>query len=666
MNIRKLVASFVAGAVLGTIFLWQTQAAAEPNGLDNTSCLSCHDGSKEKLKISTDDGERAVNTINPDKFGKGVHAKMQCVTCHSEITDSSVPHKKDAGQKVAECSQCHEALAKKMKADGKPLTPGLDKVNQNIGAYRNSFHARQNKDDKTHLNATCNDCHDTHSFLVPPRDTLAYDQWRLSTPALCGDKCHSDELDDYKSSIHGKESQQKGNLKAAVCVDCHTTHAIGNTSADPVKLTITANCGSCHKEQLKTYLATYHGQVNRLGFAYTAKCFDCHGSHAIVKVDDKHSKVNDTNRLKTCRQCHNGKPMSAQDGKIVPEASENFLSFGPHANSEDRVHYPQVWFASHFMVWLLLFVFAYFWTHTLLWWYREYKDRSLHRSRPHVRLDDLPKEQLGKSVRRFSLVWRIGHLCFAISVMLLILTGMTVFYSETTWARAVVLLFGGPHLTGIVHRVSAYTMLGIFGVHLVGVCINIARNWKTFRFFGPDSLVPRWKDLLDAVGMFKWFLNMGPRPTFDRWTYWEKFDYWAVFWGMFIIGGSGAMMAFPNITAQFLPGWVFNVAILVHGEEAFLCAVFLFTVHFFNNHFRPDKIPPPDVVMFTGVQSLEEFRREHTDQYNRLVATGELDKYLVDTPSRPMTTGAKILGLTLLACGLTLLVFVGIGFFSGS
>jgi len=126
------------------------------------------------------------------------------------------------------------------------------------------------------------------------------------------------------------------------------------------------------------------------------------------------------------------------------------------------------------------------------------------------------------------------------------------------------------------------------------------------------------------------------------------------------------MMAFPDVTARFMPGWVFNVTMLVHGEEAFLCAVFLFTVHFFNNHFRPDKIPPPDVVMFTGVQSLEEFRREHTDQYNRLVAAGELDKYLVDTPSRPMTLGAKILGLTLLAVGLILLVLVGIGFFGGS
>ena len=119
------------------------------------------------------------------------------------------------------------------------------------------------------------------------------------------------------------------------------------------------------------------------------------------------------------------------------------------------------------------------------------------------------------------------------------------------------------------------------------------------------------------------------------------------------------------MTAIVLPGWVFNVATIVHGEEAFLAAVFLFTVHFFNNHFRPDKLPPPDIVMFTGTQSLEEFRREHPAQYQRLVDAGELDKYLVDAPSRPMTLGSKILGLTLIAIGLVLLTLVIVGFVGG-
>ena len=168
-------------------------------------------------------------------------------------------------------------------------------------------------------------------------------------------------------------------------------------------------------------------------------------------------------------------------------------------------------------------------------------------------------------------------------------------------------------------------------------------------------MVPNLRDLEGAISMFKWFFGKGPRPMFDRWTYWEKFDYWAVFWGMGIIGGSGMMLAFPNVTASILPGWVFNIATLIHGEEAFLAAVFLFTVHFFNNHLRPDKYPPPDVVMFTGAVALDEFKREHTLEYQRLVDSGELEQYLVDAPSPQFTQGARLLGIVLILCGLALL-----------
>jgi len=247
-------------------------------------------------------------------------------------------------------------------------------------------------------------------------------------------------------------------------------------------------------------------------------------------------------------------------------------------------------------------------------------------------------------------------------VMMLVLSGMAVFYADTAWAKGVMSALGGPRVAAVVHRTSAAFLLGIFFVHLVYFALRIGRNWRSFDWFGPASLVPRWQDLWDMAAMFKWFFGKGPRPVFDRWTYWEKFDYWAVFWGMAIIGGSGLMLAFPAVIASFLPGWVFNVATVVHGEEAFLAAVFLFTVHFFNNHLRPDKLPPPDIVMFTGAVSLEEYSREHTLEYERLVKSGELQKYLVDAPSRPMTLGSRILGITLIVFGLILLALVLIGF----
>jgi hypothetical protein len=128
-----------------------------------------------------------------------------------------------------------------------------------------------------------------------------------------------------------------------------------------------------------------------------------------------------------------------------------------------------------------------------------------------------------------------------------------------------------------------------------------------------------------------------------------------------IVGVSGLMMWFPEKTALIFPGWVFNVATIIHGEEAFLAAVFLFTVHYFNSHFRPDKFPQ-DIVMFTGAVPLEEFKREHTLEYRQLVENNELEKYLVDAPSKPMTTASKMLGATLIIVGLGLLALVLLGF----
>ncbi len=632
-----------------------TQPAAEK--LDNGTCLICHGARAEELTMPGAGGKpRVLHAIQEDQFGKGVHGDMTCVGCHQDITSSKAPHKKGPAPK-ADCVTCHEALwetAKQQDLTRERARLGI--VVQNIEAYKNSYHARPSSDDKTRPNAACDNCHDSHYFNVPPRGTSKRTDWHLTVSRVCGEQCHTDQLESYTESVHGDETLNKKNPKAAVCTDCHTTHSIANTSKDVFKLLIIENCGTCHLENFLTYRDTYHGQVTKLGYTYTAKCYDCHDSHAIKRVDDPESKVHPDKRLETCRECH--------DGKKIPLATAGFVSYGPHANDQDFGRYPRMWIASRFMHWLLVFVFAYFWVHSLLWWYREYRRRKEGELRPRVRVDGLPLAET-RQVRRFGPLWRLAHLLFALSVMTLILTGMAVFYSYTDWAPVIMKALGGPQVAGIVHRTSAAIMLGIFFLHLVAVAINIWRHRKTFRWFGPDSLVPNWKDLRDAIGMFKWFFNKGPRPTFDRWTYWEKFDYWAVFWGMAAIGGTGMLLAFPHVTAAVFPGWVFNVAALVHGEEAFLAAVFLFTVHFFNNHFRPDKLPPPDIVMFTGTQSLEEFKREHTLQYQRLVESGQLEKYLVQAPSQPMTLGSKLLGITLILCGLLLLVLVTVGFFGG-
>ncbi len=618
-------------------------AGASVAGADNSVCLACH--GNEGFAMPGPDGKiRSLHVIR-EKFESSVHGKQLCIGCHKDIT--TIPHQTNGRFKVG-CVQCHESLWMEAQRNGATGDAGkLALVKLQIDRYMKSVHARPNIEDQSRTNATCYDCHDAH--YVYPQGSAVRAAWRLNIPNTCG-KCHAKQLEEYAGSVHGREVLQMGNPQAAICSDCHTTHDVEVPAMDATRLVITRNCGHCHQDSFKSYAQTYHGQVNRLGYAYTAKCFDCHGSHGIQRVDDPKSTVHPANRLRTCRKCHAG-------------ATAGFVTFEPHATTDDFERYPRMWIASKFMTTLIVGVFLFFWTHSALWFYREYKDRQSRKLRPHVQVSELPRWQ-GRYYRRFSIGWRLLHLVFAVALMILSLTGMAAFYAGTSWAVAVMQALGGPKSAAMIHRVAAVVILSLFIGHVLYLVIRLAPRLRTFDWFGHASLVPSLQDLRDIRAMFRWFFGKAPRPVFGRWTYWERFDYWAPFWGLAIVGGSGLIMWFKEWAAAVWPGWVFNLAALAHGEEAFLAILFLFTVHFFNNHFRPDRFPPPDISMFTGSVPLEEFRREHTLEYDELVATGELERYLVDVPSRAMTLGSRILGIVLLAFGLTLLVLVLVGFVS--
>jgi cytochrome b subunit of formate dehydrogenase len=180
--------------------------------------------------------------------------------------------------------------------------------------------------------------------------------------------------------------------------------------------------------------------------------------------------------------------------------------------------------------------------------------------------------------------------------------------------------------------------------------------------WGPDSMVPQPQDIIDIYRNFKYFIGIGPRPQFDRWTYWEKFDYWAVFWGMFIIGGSGLLLWFPVFFAKLLPGWMFNIASLVHGEEALLAVGFIFTFHFFNGHLRPAKFPM-DTVVFTGRISEHEMKDERLVQYERLTREGQLAPSESTPPSNESRWFGWVVGGTALALGIVAIVLIVSSFF---
>ena len=170
-------------------------------------------------------------------------------------------------------------------------------------------------------------------------------------------------------------------------------------------------------------------------------------------------------------------------------------------------------------------------------------------------------------------------------------------------------------------------------------------------------MVPNLQDWREFVGSVRWFLKKGPRPDYGRWTYWEKFDYFAVFWGVAVIGMTGLILWFPTVFTHIMPGWAINVATTIHSDEALLAVCFIFSIHFFNTHFRPEKFPI-DTVIFTQGVPLEELKKDRPREYRELVESGRLESLVMPAPLPDANRKWKRFGFTALGIGLLLIVLM--------
>ncbi len=174
------------------------------------------------------------------------------------------------------------------------------------------------------------------------------------------------------------------------------------------------------------------------------------------------------------------------------------------------------------------------------------------------------------------------------------------------------------------------------------------------------------QDIRDFIGTVKWFMGRGPRPLYGRWTYWEKFDYMAVFWGVAVIGLSGLILWFPEIFTSVLPGWMINVAQIIHSDEALLAVGFIFTIHFFNTHLRPESFPM-DTVIFTGHVPLEEYKADRPREFAELEESGKLEDVRVTTEiTSSWLKIVKTAGFIFLSIGLILVLLILFSLITGS
>ena len=674
--------------------------APAPNS--NAACLECHTDEKLTMKRA---GQVMPLFFNQSAFAKSVHRSLDCTDCHDAFDGESIPHKKPLT--AVDCGSCHEKPARQyatsihgmshsMGASGaatctschghhdivpvKQLDSPVSKLNlprtcatchsnraltdeyrisnaRAAAQYLDSIHGRALLQMGLIVAPSCNDCHGVHDIKRSIDKGSRTNHANIA--GTCG-QCHVGIEQIYAQSVHG-QLLAKGDKRGPVCSDCHSAHEIEKPATAHFKSLSDQRCGRCHEDRLEHYRETYHGKAMALGRANTAAdvaaCYDCHGHHDVFPVSDARSRLSKQRIVGTCQQCHAG-------------VNLRFTEYQPHADPLDRTNYPLLNKVFLFMTALLVGVFGLFGLHTLFWLVRSIylflnDSKAFREAKSQVHSDD-------EQFTRFTPFERFLHLIVVTSFLLLVITGMPLKFYYTDWAKMIFNVIGGADVARSLHHFGAIVTFAYFVLHLGGLVstlwsrrqslrdpatgrLRLRRAWQAV--FGPDSMVPSTQDWRDFIAHQRWFFGRGPRPQFDRWTYWERFDYFAVFWGIFAIGVSGLIMWFPKFFTGFMPGWVINIALVVHSDEALLAAGFIFTFHFFNTHFRIEKFPM-DTVIFSGRISKTELLHERKRWYDRLLADGRLEDYRVKDDWEGRKKIAKGFGFLFFGTGLVLLVLI--------
>ena len=259
---------------LAPLFLTIGVAFSAPQQINPTVCVDCHDSFDAKT------------------FAGSVHGDFDCTDCH---VNGPFGEHDEAPAKV-ECASCHAEPAKD---------------------YQSSIHGQARAKGIAEAPA-CADCHGAPHLILPSDDSKSKHA-KANIPAMCA-RCHADltivkkfdipaadPAGDYKNSVHGHELAQ-GNMKVAVCSDCHGAHTIQpgkEMTSRTAKSEIPKTCGRCHADVLKQYETSVHGEAVLKGSTDAPSCADCHGEHAIFANGDPDSPVSPAQlATKTCAHCH--------------------------------------------------------------------------------------------------------------------------------------------------------------------------------------------------------------------------------------------------------------------------------------------------------------------------------------------------------------------------
>ncbi len=165
--------------------------------------------------------------------------------------------------------------------------------------------------------AQCVSCHGVHGIRRP--DSPQSSVFPINVPATCG-RCHADpkymqgvklddertpmptdQLEEYRQSVHGQALYEKHDLGAPVCNDCHGNHA----AMPPAVAAVSQVCRNCHVNNG----SLFDGSPHKAAFEEHGwpECEQCHGNHNIPRPT---TAMLGTGPASVCKDCHDkyGKP----------------------------------------------------------------------------------------------------------------------------------------------------------------------------------------------------------------------------------------------------------------------------------------------------------------------------------------------------------------------
>jgi formate dehydrogenase gamma subunit len=599
----------------------ELEDAVPEDEIEAESCGDCHDGDYRDAPIVTLDLIECAVHEGLECEDCHVDAEVDlhedelyfvvCEDCHDEEAEVYAKHGRLAvgtDRDIPSCSDCHgthEILASDDEASrvhplNLPDTCGScheeDEITLNhkflpkhpVETYRDSVHGQATSGGR-YKAATCNDCHSTegtaHRILSPGDVDSTINHFAI--PRTCG-QCHESIEKDYWEGIHGQLTA-RGETESPVCTHCHGEHRI--ISPDDPRSPVSpshvaeATCAPCHESaalnekygipagRLASFIDSYHGLKSKAGDVSVANCASCHGAHRILPHTDETSSIHPSNLRETCGECH-------------PGISEEMAQSKIHEIGSMRMSGWPDFFAVMYMVVITLTLFG-----MLL----------------YIGLD--LRRQLGKvlhaeQVRRMTRWELLQHTVLMIAFIVMVITGFALRFSDAWWATLLFGREGGFPLRNTIHRAAAVVLVLLSLAHLFYLRGTRGREFVR-------DIFPSLGDLVQLRQMIRYNLGLtDQRPLFGRFGFGEKFEYWALVWGMIIMTVSGTMLWFDNFFVAFVPKGVLDVMLVVHYYEAWLATISILIWHMYSTVFSP-ALYPMNPSWLTGKMPVEQYRHEH-------------------------------------------------------